>query len=111
MPLDRRITLEVQAEGSYVDGEYVAGAATTHELWASRMDASLEDIDEAGGSRDETLRSWRVRWIEPLASAENVSRITVIEDGARFAVVNVSEETNQGRTRRRWMLVEGVRSS
>ena len=63
MPADRRITVNVQAEGTRNQhNEYVPGPVTPLAVWASKYDLRLIDVEEAGGVRSEVTRRWRIRY-------------------------------------------------
>ena len=89
MPLDRKITISVSAPG-YRDnnGRYVEGATTTFNVWATRHDKTLTDVAEAGGSRTEILRTYRIRWLREL-NWTNTNQIKV-GDGS-FSVVAITD--------------------
>ena len=112
MPVDRIITVRLTSEGMRNEfGEFVPGATVDHRVWASRFDASLTDLAESGGSRDETQRDWRIRYRADVAAIAELSRVTVIDDGLTFNVQNLIEETGRdGITRRRWLRISGVKS-
>ena len=114
MPADRRITVNVEAEGDYNQyGEYVDGAVTPIEVWANRRDRRQEDIAEEGGMRDETRRDWRIRWDKRIASVPT-SRLAVVDGAGTFSVLNVVEVTRQRQgqdLRRRLLDVQGVYST
>ena len=111
MPLDRLITIHVEEPGSRdEDGRFVPGPVIDSTVWATRFDQTLEDIEESGGNREQATRAWRIRWRRDVADTV-ASRLRVSDDGLTFETVNVIEETDDGRTRRRWMLIEGIYSS
>ena len=112
MPVDRIITVRTTTEGMRNEhGEFEPGVATDHTVWASRIDASIKDVEESGGSRDETQRDWRIRYRADVAAIAELSRVTVIDDGLTFNVQNLIEETGRdGITRRRWLRISGVKS-
>ena len=41
-------------------------ATATFNVWGSRRDKTLTDVAEAGGSRTEILRTYRIRWLREL---------------------------------------------
>ena len=117
MPADRRITVNVMAEGTRppeLQGEYVPGTVTAIGAWATRRDQSQELKVLSGGTRDETSRDWRVRWDSRIASTP-VARLKVEDGGETFQVVNKVEVTRQRRgepdLRRRFLDLQGIRSS
>ena len=112
MPVDRIITITITREGMRNEfGEFVPGAATDHTVWASRFDASLTDLAESGGSRDETQRDWRIRYRADVAAISDLTKLEIIDDEVTFNVLNMIEETGRdGNTRRRWLRISGVYS-
>lgn len=80
--LDRRIRLEIRAEGTYDDGGmFVQGAIVTNEsIWCRREDlGSAEDIvDDAGGTVVTSFVTFTVRWRADLASTRD-GLITIYE--------------------------------
>ena len=109
MPLDRRITVTIATTGFNKYGEPET-MTTSIPVWATRMDGDVEDVEAEGGSRDETRRDYRVRWRSDIAGAF-VSDVAVQDGALLFNVLRVSEETDGGRTRRRWLKIQGVHSS
>ena len=84
MLLDRVITLSVQGDSARNEyGEFVSGQLSEHRVWATRMDRSLIDFVEEGGQRDETRRSFRIRWRRDVvdAAAGFLDRLAVVENG------------------------------
>ena len=117
MPADRRITINVMAEGTRppeLQGEYVPGTVTAIGAWASRRDVGQERKLERGGTRDETSRDWRVRWDSRIASTP-VARLKVEDGGETFTITNMVEVTRQRRgepdLRRKWIDLQGVHGS
>ena len=112
MPADRRITINVSAEGARNDqGEFVPGAVTAIGAWASRRDVSQERKIERQGTRQETSRDWRVRWDSRIANSPTT--LLKVEDGAEtFTVINMVEVTEQRRgapdIRRRFLDLQGI---
>ena len=117
MPADRRITVQVQGEGFRdpdLQGEYVTGAVTPINVWASRRDVGQERKLERQGTRDETSRDWRIRWDSRIASSPT-SLLKVEDGGETFTITNLVEVTAQRGgapdLRRRWIDLTGIRSS
>ena len=111
MPADRRITINVSAEGMRNDqGEFIPGAVTAIGAWARRRDVEQELILERGGTRNETSRDWRVRWHPMIASSKTVN-LKVVEGAETFQIINMVEVTQQGRgepdLRRRFLDLQG----
>ena len=113
MPIDRRITVQIRGEDQRDRyGELVPGAINYFPVWAGRFDKTLEDISEVAGERSEIRRAWRVRWFSDLAGITDLERVAVEDGGIEFDVENLVEETGKdGRTRRRWLMIEGVYST
>ena len=114
MPADRRITINVSAEGHRNEfGEFVEGTVTALGVWASRRDVGQERKLERGGTRDETSRDWRVRWDSRIASSH--TSLLKVEDGEEiFTVTNMVEVSRQRGApdlRRRFLDLQGIRSS
>ena len=114
MPADRLLTINVMAEGAYVDGIWTPGAVTAIRVYGTRRDRSAQDIEQEGGVQGETRRDWRVRWDSRIAAVA-VDRLEVAEDGGlTFNVLNMTEVTTQRRgqpLRRRFLDLQGVYSS
>ena len=114
MPVDRRIIVQVQAEG-YRDpdlqGEYVPGEIVDYPVWASRRDVGQELKIERQGTRDETSRDWRIRWNSRIANSPTT--LLKVEDGGEtFTIINMVEVTEQRGgapdLRRRFIDLQGV---
>ena len=112
MPADRLITVNLTGEGMRNQyGEYVEGEVTPIRTWATRMDKTQEDIEQEGGSRNETRRDWRIRWFAALDAAP-VSLVSVVDGGQTFNVLNVIEDTGRnGDFRRRWLMIQGMHTT
>ena len=117
MPADRRITINVSAEGTRppeLQGEHVPGTVTAIAAWALRRDISEERKIERQGTRTETLRDWRVRWDSRIASTP-VTRLKVVDGTETFTITNMVEVTAQRGgapdLRRRFLDLQGIRSS
>ena len=112
MPADRRITINVSAEGHRdpEHGEFVPGTVTALGVWASRRDKSLTDIATEGGTRGQGRRTWRIRWDSRIASSP--TSLLTVEDGAlTFTISNMVEVTAQRGSpdlRRRYIDLEGL---
>ena len=111
MPADRRITINVSAEGHRNEfGEFVEGTVTPLEVWASRRDQSLTDIATEGGTRDQGRRNWRIRWDARIANS-TTANLEVVEGALTFTVANMSEVIAQRGApdlRRKWIDLEGL---
>ena len=113
MPADRRIIVQLQAEG-YRDpdlqGELVPGAVTAIGVWATRRDVGQELKTERQGTRDETSRDWRIRWDARIALTPTYQM--KVQDGEEnFTVTNMVEVTEQRGgpdLRRKFLDLQGV---
>ena len=103
--LDRRIIVRRTVLGTNDFGE-TTEAATDFPVWAGVADLSAFDVESEGGSFDERLRRWDVRWRSDFASFP-ISELAVIDAGETFNVTNLVRQ-QEGRERRRMMLIEGV---
>ena len=102
--LDRRITINIQAEGEYVRGEYVPGDVTPFNVWAQQRGAGSVDIDTIGGVAIAQSRVYIVRWFQALEDA-TVNRVSVIAGGVTWNVENIAESS----ARQRFFSIETVR--
>ena len=114
MPADRRIIVQVQAEGfrdPALQGEFVPGEIVDYPMWASRRDQTLTDIATEGGTRDQARRTWRIRWNSLIASTPT-DRLGVVDGTLTFSVANMTEVTAQRGgapdLRRRFIDLEGL---
>lgn len=104
MPLDRRITVRLQAEGTRSQGEYVPGPVTEYPVWAQQQLAGSSDTVTEQGVVVVAQRRWIVRYVEVFAT-HPISRMTVDDEhGQRWNVENVQE----GRARRRFLEIEAI---
>ena len=116
MPADRRITINVSAEGHRDQhGDYVPGAVTPIAAWASRRDVSQELKVSRDGTRDLASRDWRVRWDSRIANSP-ARLLKVVDEGVEFIIVNMAEVTQQRERgapelRRKFIDLEGVFST
>ena len=105
MNLDRRITIEIEPAGSYVEGEYMPGPAGVFEVWAAKDSDMAGEDATVEGRRAGAMRSYKVRWFGELAAADPAT-VTVADDtGAAWIVEAVSE----GEERRRFLDLRCVR--
>ena len=111
MPADRKITVNVEAEGTRNSmGEYIPGPTTAHTVWASKYDVSLVDVLETGGARQEVQRRWRIRYSGVIYETPT-ARLEVVDGGVTFSVVSMAEVTRQREAsdlRRRWIELTGA---
>ena len=111
MPADRLITIGAGTPGHRNDqGVWVPGTTITFRVWATRKDRSLEDISGEGGMRNETRRDWRIRWRSDVATLA-LDTMTVTDGAQDFDVLNMIELTDDGRTRRRFLELQGVHTT
>ena len=109
MPLDRRVTVILTATTLDDEGDEQSSTVSLP-LWATRTDGDVADTEEEGGSRDETRRDYRIRWRADIAGAF-VSEVSVQDGALTFNALRVREETDSGRTRKRWLTIQGVHST
>ena len=102
--LDRRIVVKVEGEGERVDGRWEPGPAVTYAVWSMRSDKSAALVVAEGGSREDRMRDFVVRYdgrflVDP-------GRITVTDsDGLSLSVTGVIEPKG---SRRRFLRVEAI---
>ena len=113
MPADRRIIVQLQAEGYRnpdLQGEHVPGGVTPIGVWATRRDVGQERKVASSGTRDETSRDWRIRWNSRIALSP--TNLLKVEDaGETFIIVNMVEVTEQRggpNLRRRFLDLQGI---
>ena len=114
MPTDRLVTINLQELGDYSGaGIYVDGPDVLYRRWATLIDTSVERSLTLGqgGSRAQETALYRVRYFKALASAD--VRITFLQedDGDRYRVTRITEQTGRdGRVRRKWLELDCVRA-
>ena len=105
MALDRRISIAVQALGSYDNqGDYQPGLTTTYGAWAEIADKSAFRELETRGTEFDALRRYKVRWTPALEKARP-DLMTITDDGDTYVVTNVVRAPTLLR-RRQWVYVE-----
>ena len=103
-PLDRRITLHVEAEGTRDRGEFVPGAVVDYELWASRETIGADDERSDGVARTETVARFILRWNEVFASTPP-NRLGITDAlGRAYNVRSVADSDE----RRRFVEIEAI---
>ena len=111
MPAGRRIIVNVMAEGHRDEhGDYIDGAITPLNLWASRRDVGQERKLERQGTRDETSRDWRIRWDARIALIPT-NLLQVVDGGETFTITNMVEVTRQRGApdlRRKFLDLQGI---
>ena len=111
MPADRLITINAGTPGHRNDqGVWVPGTTITFRVWATRKDRSLFDSAEEGGARNETRRDWRIRWRSDVATL-SLDTMKVTDGVVIFDVLNMIELTDDGRSRRRFLELQGVHTT
>ena len=103
--LDRRIALRTVTESTNGFGETTSTTVDVP-IWASVADLSAFDTEEQGGVFTERLRKWTIRWRSDFAALDT-SELTVIDEGLSYNVRNIVRQQD-GKERRRFMLIEGV---
>ena len=106
MPLDRIIRLTVETAGGRNEfGEFVPGVVTFQgNVWATRRDRTLEDVEQEGGTLNLARRDYRVRWMASLAAAVP-DQVTVAEGNLTFNVENIVEVED---ARRRFIDLQAI---
>ena len=106
MPLDTRITINIEAVGTRDDtGEYVPGATTEYPAWCDEMRSREDDHIETAGARTIQIRHFRVRYFRALAVA-NIALVSLTDSLGREwnpDSIDLSDE------RRRFILIRGTR--
>lgn len=103
--LDRRIVVKVEGEGERVEGRWVvAPGAVTYAVWAMRSDKSAALAVAEGGSREDRMRDFVVRY--DARFLVNPGRIKVRDsDGLSLTVTGVVEAKGE---RRRFLKLETI---
>ena len=79
----RRVSVHLTAEGTRSrSGEYVPGAVTVTELWASRIEAASDYTLGQDGLWTERSRTYVFRWTPELA-AHPLARIRIVDEASR----------------------------
>ena len=104
--LDRRITVRRSVSDFNIYGEPET-IVTDWPVWATRLDASLQDAAQAGGQLDTTSRTYVVRWRREIAEAQ-ASQIFVLEGTAILNATNIVEQAREHDARRRFLRIEVV---
>ena len=105
MPADRRVIIQLQAEG-YRDngGLWVEGEITDYPRWATEQGAGSVDTATIGGTRVDRTINFTVRWFKVLADTP-VDRVGVVgSDGFTYNADNVTASDE----RKRFITIEGV---
>lgn len=106
MPLDRRITVKIFAEGTFdKNGDYTPGAPTDYEIWGERQATGSSDQETEGGIVVTSSARWTVRWFRELALAA-VRNVAVVDEYGHMWNV---ESVNEGDVRRRFIEIGAVR--
>ena len=104
--LDRRITLEIQAEGTVNQfGENVPGATTTYGIWARQQSAGQADVNTGYGILPAGARTYLVRWFRELALTRSSLIQIKDEDGVQWVCDDISESD----ARRRYVSLQMVK--
>ena len=104
--LDRRIVVRVAVSGTNDFGEPTE-TTTDYPMWAGAADLSAFDVSEEGGEFTSRLRKWMVRWRSEIAVADlGTTQVRVIDDELIYNVTNIVRQQD-GRARRRMMILEG----
>ena len=109
LPLDRIITLLLEADGTFVDGVYNPGPITEHRVWARRVSAGSTDAVDSGSGllRIRSVVEWTIRYREDVAQ-HAITRLYVRdEEGNTWN----AEEISESDMRRRYITISAIRSS
>ena len=105
--LDRRITVNVQAMGTFNNqGEHVPGIVTPIQMWATRNDLSTEDIEQSGGVAGVVTRDYIVRFDERIAMTPT-NRLSIV-DGPSTLNVTLMTEAKAGYERRKFIRISAT---
>ena len=97
MPLDRLITVSLQALGERVNGKYVDGKVTAYRVWAERISSASTDAASAGtGTVVQAVVTWRVRYLVAIAR-HRVDLMSIEADGFFWNVESVNESDERRR--------------
>ena len=104
MPLDRLITVRLEALGKRVEGKYVDGPITAYRVWAERTSGG-GSTDEAsgGGTVVQAVVMWRIRWVTEIAR-HRVDLMSIEADGFFWNV----EAVNESDERRRFIELRAI---
>ena len=108
MPLDRLIELSRVSSTRNEHGESVETVTALGTVWATRIDATLSDVEEEGGTRGELRRDFRIRWRHDVAALTAPNQIRVTENNVVFNSQRVAEDTDRGRDRNRFILIQCI---
>ena len=106
MPLDTRVTIDIEAIGTRDDtGVYIPGVTTSYPVWCDEMKSRSDDHIEDAGARTIQVRHFRVRYFRALAVA-NVALVSLTDSLGQTwnpDSVDLSDE------RKRFILIRCVR--
>lgn len=99
MPLDRPITLRMEAEGRRNrHGEYEPGAVTDVRVWASRVESLTRTREvELEGTRTEGRGVWRIRWRSDVAG-HSPGQVRIVADGSTWQATRIAETDGRSTT-------------
>ena len=104
--LDRRIIVRRTVTTRNLFGESVE-TTTDYPLWATRIDKTNEDIEQAGGSLGVTTRDYIVRFDARIA-ASLASELGVVDGPLTLEVTNWTEASGERVERRRFIRIQAV---
>lgn len=92
MPLDRIITVNIEAEGHRDDqGDYIPGPVTSHRMWARVTDGGSSDALAEGGIVVVKRAVWDVRYRRDILETIP-NRLSVVDEyGTRYHVETVTD--------------------
>ena len=104
--LDRRIVVKVEGDGRRVEGRWVPGPAVTHVVWSMRSDKAAALAVAEGGSREDRMRDFIVRYDGRFLLLDSERKITVTDaDGLELTCTGVVEAKGG---RRRFLKLETI---
>ena len=106
--LDRRITINITGpdrRNQY--GEFVPGLVVPFPRWATRIDKTNEDIEQAGGVLGIAERDFIVRYDYRILSA-SLADLSVVDGPLTLNVTNVTEAAGDRAERRKFMRIQAT---
>ena len=108
MPLDRRITVIITADGEYDQyGEFQPGVPVEYPMWAEQRGAGSVDTNTPGGIYVSAVRSYTVRYSAALVDA-SIATVTIRDaDGNIWNADSISESD----ARKRYIGIDALREA
>ena len=106
--LDRRITINITGPDRRNQfGEFVPGLVVPFPRWATRIDKSNEDIEQAGGVLGIVERDFIVRYDYRILSAP-LPTLSVIDGPLTLNITNIVESAGDRAERRKFMRIQAT---